>query len=119
MNDDEKEDGIYLLHILEEIEAMLRYTKDGEQDDKTQRAVIRCFEVMGEASKRVSASLKEDYPDIPWGEMVSMRNVLIHNYLGISEKTLWQTVKHDIPPLYEQLRRVYDTIEGSKKGEKR
>lgn len=67
-------------------------------------AVIRNLEVIGEAASRLPVEVLEAYPDIPWHEMRGMRNLLIHEYFGLSLPIVWRTVTHDLPPLLAVLR---------------
>lgn len=63
------------------------------KDEKTQFAVIRAIEIVGEASKKIPRSLKNKYPDIPWCEIGGMRNKLIHDYFGVNSKIVWNMSK--------------------------
>jgi uncharacterized protein with HEPN domain len=69
------------------------------QDKKTIYAVIRCIEVIGEASKKVPRAIREKYPAIPWIQMSGMMDKMIHGYFEVDNTILWQTVKEDIPSL--------------------
>lgn len=80
--------------------------KDFEKDEKTQDAVIRAFEVLGEAAKKIPKDFREKYPKIPWGKMAGMRDKLIHDYWGANIKRIWKTVKEDIPPLKKLIRDI-------------
>lgn len=62
-------------------------------------AVTRALEVIGEAARFVPLSIREKYPDVPWREMIAMRNKMIHAYFGIDIRVLWRTVSEDLPPL--------------------
>ncbi len=74
------------------------------RDEKTQSAVIREFEVIGEASKRVSETSRSSNPGIPWKFMSGMRDVLIHDYEGVDPFAIWDTIQKDIPALITQLK---------------
>ena len=83
-----KDDTIYIEHILKSIKNILDYTKDISKAEfaKTtliQDAVIRNFEVIGEATKKVSSDFKQIHHEIPWKEMAGMRDKLIHDYIGV------------------------------------
>ena len=77
-----------------------------QSDDKTIYAVIRALEVIGEATKRVPNNIRNQYPDIPWREMSSMRDKLIHDYFGIDLTVVWKTVTEDLPILESDIRRI-------------
>lgn len=70
--------------------------EDFKEDDKTASAVIRKFEIIGEATKKIPEAIKKKHPKIPWKEMAGMRDKLIHFYFGIDYKLIWQTIKHRI-----------------------
>jgi len=105
-----KDNLIYLSHILERSEKILRFIEGLDEhsfstDEKTQSAVIREFEVIGEASKRISDDFKDRYQSIPWKIMAGMRDILIPNYEGVSPYRVWDTAQHDIPSLISELKK--------------
>ena len=69
-----------------------------------QSAIIRCLEIIGEAAARVSLDFQERHPEIPWREIVGMRNRLIHGYNAVRLDFVWEVVQSDLPPLTERLR---------------
>ena len=103
-----KEDRVYLGHILEAAERIVLYGQDGEdrfrRDVRTQDAIIRNLQVMGEAVKKVSADTREAHPDIPWKDIAGMRDRVVHDYFGISLDIVWDVVVNHVPPLREKLR---------------
>jgi uncharacterized protein with HEPN domain len=77
-------------------------------DDKTVYAVIRAIEIIGEAAKQIPDEARQNYADIPWKDMAGMRDVLIHDYIGVDFETVWLTVKEKIPeirPMIEKMAR--------------
>jgi len=96
-----KDPRVYLAHILERAGRIEDYIRDGEQafmqDSKTQDAVIRNFEVIGEAAKRVSVEYRTRYPEIPWLLMAGFRDVLIHAYEGVDLQRVWSIATRDLP----------------------
>jgi uncharacterized protein with HEPN domain len=69
-------------------------------------SLVRLIEIIGEAAARVSADVKQNHPGIPWSQIVSMRNRLIHGYDSVDFDILWQIVHHDLPTLISQLERL-------------
>ncbi|AGF96603.1 hypothetical protein MmTuc01_1216 [Methanosarcina mazei Tuc01] len=80
-------------------------------DRKTQYAVIRAIEIIGEASKNLPLEIREKYRNVPWREMATMRDRLIHGYFGVDLLILWDTVQQDIPPLIPIFRSLLSEIE--------
>lgn len=106
MSDDVVRD--YLDDILDATEKIERYTEnlnfeEFEDDAKTADAVLRNFEVIGEAAKNVPDAVRDEYDDIPWAEMAGMRDKLIHGYATVDLEIIWRTVENDIPPLHSQI----------------
>jgi uncharacterized protein with HEPN domain len=80
-----------------------------EADDRTLDAVSRCFGIIGEAVARVPDDVIAAHPEIPWAEMRAMRNVVVHEYFGVTNETLWKTVREDLPPIIGPLRKLLST----------
>ena len=81
------------------------------KDKKTLNAVVRCLEIIGEAAKNVPVDVREKYGKLPWKKMTGMRDKVIHAYFGVNTKTLWNTVKNDLPPLKQLVRKMLIDIE--------
>ena len=97
--------------ILAAIERVQRYTASLDlasflADDKTVDAVSFCFGVIGEAARHVPDDVVAANPDLPWPEMRAMRNVVVHEYFGVTPETLWKTAREDLPDLVNRLRRL-------------
>ena len=109
-----KDDKVYLLHILDSTRRILAFTKDGESaflaDEKTQDAVIRNFEIIGEAAKNVSEDLKGKHPELEWKDIAGMRDKLIHHYFGVKLQLVWRSVQDDIPVLDDKIRSILSTL---------
>ena len=71
-----------------------------------QDGVIRNFEIIGEATKHISMDFRDKNPDFPWKQMAGMRDILIHNYLGIDIYSVWYTIETNMPPLKQQLLQI-------------
>jgi len=103
-----RDEYVYLNHIFECIQLIEKYVSNISKDQfyqsvLIQDAVIRRFEIIGEAVKNVSKLFKEQNPNIPWKEMAGMRDVLIHEYFGVDLEDVWSTCVNDLPPLKEQV----------------
>ncbi len=73
-------------------------------DRKTQLAVERSLEIIGEAAGRVSVLFRKGHPEIPWRQIIGQRNVLIHEYGEIKQERIWKTVQDNIPQLIDLLK---------------
>jgi uncharacterized protein with HEPN domain len=101
--------------ILKAIEKIERYVKNMslakfKQNELVIDAVVRNFEVIGEASKNIPLSIQRSYPDIPWKEIKGMRDVLIHEYFGVDINILWHATKKNLPVLQRQLKSLLHNI---------
>ena len=81
------------------------------RDDKTIFAVVRALEIIGEASKKVSDELKEQYSSLPWREMAGMRDKLVHDYFGVNVEVVWKSVAEDLPALKSQVQQMLAQID--------
>jgi uncharacterized protein with HEPN domain len=104
---------LYLLDILEAIERIGRYTRDTSfeefaKDEKTVDAVVRNLSIIGEAAVRIPLDFRVACPDVPWQEIVGMRNKVIHEYFGVDEEILWKTITGDLGGLEDQVRSLLD-----------
>jgi uncharacterized protein with HEPN domain len=99
--------------ILEAITTIQDYTagmdlKGFVEDRKTVDAVIRNFMIIGEAANHIPESVLKNHPEIPWREMRDMRNIVVHEYFGVSDKILWETVQSDLPSLILMLHKLLE-----------
>ncbi|MBU1985116.1 DUF86 domain-containing protein [bacterium] len=72
---------------------------DFQQDFRTELAITRLFEIIGEAARLVSEDLKRDHPEIPWGRMAGLRHRLIHEYDKVDYDLVWKIIQRDVPEL--------------------
>lgn len=107
-----KDDRVYLRHILDAIEKIESYVSVGHEEFMTashwQDAVIRQLEIIGEAAKKLSPTFRSQYPEVPWRRISGLRDVLIHDYMGVDLAAVWQITKTDIPTLKEHIQAVLD-----------
>jgi uncharacterized protein with HEPN domain len=75
-------------------------------DDRTVDAVIRHFGIIGEAALHLPEEIRAANPGLPWRQMRGLRNLVIHEYFGISKEILWETACHDLPPLVSALHQI-------------
>jgi uncharacterized protein with HEPN domain len=81
------------------------------RDEKTSSAVIRKFEVIGEAVKGIPEFIRNRYPDILWKDMAGMRDRLIHGYFGIDYFIVWNSIESDIPNILSSVSKIVDDLE--------
>lgn len=112
MSRDQQRLSDYLGHILEAIQRIHRYTEDMVEviflgDELVQDAVIRNFEIIGEASRNIARhypDLAAAHPEIPFAFAYEMRNALAHGYFKVDFEIVWKTIKRDLPILAEQIK---------------
>ena len=117
MKGDRAADELYVQHILDAGELIVGYVRSVTQEafmlDRLRLdGVIRNFQVMGEAAKRISASLREASPDVPWREFAGFRDVLVHRYDEIIASEVWEVATEDLPRAVEALRRMRERAGG-------
>jgi len=106
-----RDDAAWLMDMLLACQKVARYT-DGmsftqfTRDERTQDAVFRSLEIIGEAARNVSAVTQSQCRDVPWTQIISFRNRLIHGYFEINLEVVWQIATTDVEPLAQQLSEV-------------
>jgi uncharacterized protein with HEPN domain len=80
-----------------------------DTDRKLALALVKCIEIIGEAAAQISNESREALPQIPWSDIIAMRNRLIHAYFDINLDILWKTVIEDLPPLISELEKILDS----------
>jgi uncharacterized protein with HEPN domain len=101
-----KSDTFYLRHMIEAIAKIESYASVKKtvfmNTSHWQDAIIRNLEILGEAAKQISKPLKTEFPDIPWRNIAGLRDVLIHDYMGVDLESVWNVVEKDLPTLKKQ-----------------
>lgn len=106
-----EKDRVRLAHMLDHATEAIVMTEgrtraDLDCDRQLNLSLVRLLEVVGEAAARLSDDFRTAHPDFPWGEIVGLRNRLIHGYDTVDFDILWDIVREDLPPLVEQLRPI-------------
>ncbi len=98
-----KDDAVYLQHILECIARIEQYTKAGRAEfmasSLIQDGVIRNLQTLGQSVLQLSESFKSAHPEADWKSIIGLRNVLVHDYLGVSVTRIWDIVERDLTDL--------------------
>jgi uncharacterized protein with HEPN domain len=102
-----KDDKLYLIHIWECIQRIESYSAEGKaaflESNMIQDAIIRNFEIIGEATKRLSPELRKSHPEIQWRGLAGFRDVLIHNYIGVDLVEVWNILENELPQIKSSL----------------
>ena len=106
-----KNPEIFLKHIQESIDEIENFIDDSSEEDfskdiKTQDAVARRLEIIGEAVKNLPLSFKKKYPGVMWREIAGICDKLIHHYFSIDMSIVWETVNKDIPNLKKKINKI-------------
>lgn len=97
-------DRARLQHVRDAIQLIFTFLEeDPERGVRTREAIIRQLEIIGEACNRVSGDLQFGHPEIPWRDIIAMRNLLAHGYMQIEVKEVWDTVDNDLQPLLDSV----------------
>lgn len=106
-----KDPSVYLAHARDCCTRIADYTQNDKHlflnDSKTQDAVLRNLEIIGQCIKDANlAHLEMHYPDIPWRDIAAFRNILAHAYLGIELSLVWDVIEYHLPTLHGQLDKI-------------
>jgi len=102
-----RDDRERILDILEAIERIERYAVRGrtafESDELVQVWMVSHIQVIGEACNAISQELQASHPEIPWRDIVGMRNILVHHYFDVDLDIVWAAIEHNLPALKRDL----------------
>lgn len=106
---------LYLSDILESIKKIKRYVEklsfeEFINDQKTIDAVIRNFEIIGEATKNVPREIKLKFPQLPWKKMAGMRDRIVHEYFGVDLEIIWETIKEDLSQIKPLIKKILESL---------
>ncbi len=106
-----KDDLVYLQDIIDAITSIESFSKKMdlrklEKDDLRQSAIIRKLEIIGEAVKNLSSTLKEKHPQIEWRKIAGARDILIHAYSGVKLSRVWEIIEKDLPLLKKEILKI-------------
>ena len=105
---------VYLQHILDAINRIESYVAVGHEvflaSPHWQDAVIRQLEVIGEATKRLSEGIRSGYQEVPWRRIAGLRDVLIHDYMGVDIQAVWEITQRDLPALKVDIERILSEL---------
>lgn len=106
-----RDDRIRLLHMRDAAQEAISFINERERSDlghdrKLVLSLVKCIEIVGEAASRVSEETQRQIPQVPWPDIIGMRNRLIHAYYDIDLDRVWDTVIDDLPPLIDLLEEI-------------
>ncbi len=104
---------LFFVDMLEALQSIKEYTQDMDygdfiKDKKTRDAVVRNLEIIGEATKNIPEEIKDKYPEINWKVIAGMRDKLIHEYFGVSNQIVWETITNDLPMFESQIEKIME-----------
>lgn len=108
-----RSDNLYLEDILSAIDKITEYIKECDfqkfkSDSKTVDAVVRNFEIIGEAAKKIDDRIKSKYPEIPWSEMYYLRNRITHDYFEVDVEIIWDIAVNYLPENKKQIKKILE-----------
>jgi uncharacterized protein with HEPN domain len=108
-----KDDLVYIRHISDALDRIVDYTKgmgnkEFTSSPKTQDAVIRQLEIVGEATKQLSKPFRDKNSEIPWRKLAGLRDKLIHDYMGVDILAIWKSVDRDVPELQKKIKKMIE-----------
>lgn len=116
MKSSDRDPLLYLADILLSMERVQEYIaqldfQTFKWDYKTVDAVIRNFEIIGEATKNLPLELKENYLAVPWEEMYRLRNRIIHEYFGVDYEIIWDIASRHLPKNYDDIKKIFEDVQ--------
>ncbi len=108
-----RDDRVSLQHVLDAARKVVASTAHWQRasldpNELTTLGIIRLLEIVGEASNAISVEFRALHPEVPWRQMIGLRNRLIHGYFAVDLDIVWDTIQKDLPPLVKTLERILD-----------
>ena len=106
-----KDPLVFIGHIAESIEKIENFSKglskeDFFKDEMRQSAIVRQIEIIGEASKNITGSFRNKYPNVPWKAIIGTRDKIIHHYFGVDLEAVWRILEKDIFELKKEISKI-------------
>jgi len=116
-----RDDRRRLLDILDAIDCIERYVRKGrgefDQDELIRVWIVHHLQVIGEAARGTSRTLRTGHPEVPWPDVIALRNLLVHEYFGIDAQQVWDSATIDVPPLRHQIELTLRELEAEAGGD--
>ena len=110
-----RDDRARLRHILEAITHIQKYAARGEKafrsDELIQNWMVRHLQILGEAARALSGQFRDRHPEVPWLNIMDMRNVLVHEYFGIDLDIVWRVVERELPDLKRKIEAILKELQ--------
>src|SRR3990167_5037832 len=118
-----RDTSLFIEDILESIKNIESFTKGITEKElskniEKQSAIIRQIEIIGEAAKNIPPSIRKKYQDIPWNDIIGMRDVISHGYFKVDLFIVWKVIKEDLPDLKEKIEEVKENLKKESKNKK-
>lgn len=104
-------DRLRLLHMLEAIREIQNYTRETDvksfvENSMMYNASLRQLEIIGEAANHLSIEIHHEFPQVPWARIIGLRNLVIHEYFGIDDFSIWSVIQYNLPDLKEKIEHI-------------
>ncbi|MBN1450528.1 MAG: DUF86 domain-containing protein [Anaerolineales bacterium] len=110
-----RDEGLYLDDVQAACERVNKFTRGMSfdefiRDDRTYHATLRNLEIIGEAIKNISDETKIKYPQVKWRKIAGFRDIVAHDYFGVSDEIVWDVIQNEIPLLTEQIQGIIEDV---------
>ena len=110
-----RDEGLYLDDVQAACERVSKFTRGMKfdafiQDDRTYHATLRNLEIIGEAIKNISDETRSKYPQVKWRKIAGFRDIVAHDYFGVSDEIVWDMIQNEIPLLTKQIEKIIEDL---------